>query len=194
MPASAVTGGKPLSSTEIQRQPDASEEEAIPYQGEQPADMLEDLVVPKVLDLDCDERLWVPQAEDVSFRPLLLSVSQGYFVNLLRVRRTGVLSRHRHAGPVHATTLKGRWHYLEHDWWAEEGGYSFEPPGDIHTLVVPDGVDEMITMFHVTGAYIYVDPHGAPVGVEDVFSKLEAARKHYASVGLGADYVEQFIR
>jgi hypothetical protein len=95
---------------------------------------------------------------------------------------------------VHATTLKGRWHYLEHDWWAEEGGYSFEPPGDIHTLVVPDGIDEMITMFHVTGAYIYVDPHGAPVGVEDVFSKLEAARKHYASVGLGADYVEQFIR
>jgi len=26
-----------------------------------------------------------------------------------------------------------------------------EPPGDIHTLEVPDGVDEMVTMFHVTG-------------------------------------------
>ncbi len=169
-------------------------DEAIPYQGEQPYGTLDDLIVPKVLDLDCDERLWVPQAKDVSFRPLLLAVSQGYFVNLLRVRRTGVLSRHRHAGPVHATTLKGRWHYLEHDWWAEEGGYSFEPPGDIHTLVVPDGVEEMITMFHVTGAYIYVDPHGTPVGVEDVFSKLDAARKHYAAVGLGADFADQFLR
>jgi len=104
------------------------------------------------------------------------------------------LSRHRHAGPVHATTLKGRWHYLEHDWWAEEGGYSFEPPGDIHTLVVPEGVEEMITMFHVTGAYIYVDPDGNPTGIEDVFSKVAAARAHYESVGLGADFVDQFIR
>ena len=110
------------------------------------------------------------------------------------MRKTGVLSRHRHAGPVHATTLKGRWHYLEHSWWAEEGSYAFEPPGDIHTLVVPEGVDEMVTMFHVTGAYIYVDPDGIPVGVEDVFSKLEAAREHYESVGLGADFANQFIR
>jgi 2,4'-dihydroxyacetophenone dioxygenase len=169
--------------------------EAVPYRGAPLPNVLEDLVVLDVLDLDnSDERLWVPQAQDVSFRPLLLSVSHGYFVNLLRVRKTGVLSRHRHAGPVSATTLRGRWHYLEHDWWAEQGSYAFEPPGDIHTLVVPEGVDEMITMFHVTGAYIYVDPDGNPTGVEDVFSKLELARKHYAAVGLGADFANQFIR
>lgn len=52
----------------------------------------------------------------------------------------------------------------------------------------------MITMFHVSGAYIYVDPEGTPVGVEDVFSKIDAARKHYEAVGLGADYVKHFIR
>ena len=169
--------------------------DAVAYRGPQPFGVPEDLVIPHVLDVDnTDERLWVPQAPDVRFRPLLLSVSQGYFVTLLRVRRSGVLSRHQHAGPVHAITLRGRWHYLEHDWWAEQGGYSFEPPGDIHTLVVPDGVEEMITMFHVTGAYIYVDPDGNPTGVEDVFSKLAAARKHYEAVGLGADFVKQFIR
>ena len=83
------------------------ENEAIPYRGEQPYGVPEDLVVPRVLDVDnTDERLWVPQAKDVTFRPLLLSVSQGYFVNILRVRRSGVLSRHRHAGPVHAITLR----------------------------------------------------------------------------------------
>ena len=169
-------------------------QEAIPYRGEQPYGMLDDLVIPGVLDFDGDERLWVPQAESVSFRPLLLSVSQGYFVNLLRVRKSGILSRHRHAGPVHAVTLKGRWHYLEHEWWAEEGGYSFEPPGETHTLEVPDGVEEMITLFHVTGAYVYVDPDGNAVGVEDVFTKLEAARKHYAAVGLGAEYADRFVR
>jgi 2,4'-dihydroxyacetophenone dioxygenase len=169
-------------------------EAAIAYRGEQPYGVPDDLIIPGVLDLDDDERLWVPQSRDVFFRPLLLSASQGFFANILRVRRSGVLSRHRHAGPVHAITLKGRWHYLEHEWWAEAGGYSFEPPGDIHTLVVPDGIDEMVTFFHVTGAYIYVDPDGNPTGVEDVFTKIAHARQHYEAVGLGADYVNQFIR
>ena len=169
-------------------------ESAIPYRGEQPYGVADDIVVPGVLALADEEELWVPQTEDVWFRPLLLSVSQGFFVNLLRVRRSGMLSRHRHAGPVHATTLRGRWHYLEHDWWAEAGSYSFEPPGDIHTLVVPEGVEEMITMFHVTGAYIYVDPDGHPTGIEDVFTKVAHARVHYENIGLGADYVDQFIR
>ena len=174
---------------------DGESDERIPYRGEQPYGVPDDLVVLGALDIDgADERLWVPQSEDVTFRPLLLSVSQGYFVNVLRVRRSGILSRHRHAGPVHALTLRGRWHYLEHDWWAEQGGYSFEPPGDIHTLEVPDGVEEMTTLFHVTGTYIYVDPDGVPVGIEDVFTKIANAREHYGAVGLGADYVDRFIR
>jgi hypothetical protein len=170
------------------------DDEAIPYRGPSLPMTVDDLVVPGALADDVDERLWVPQGPSVSFRPLLLSVSQGYFVNVLRVRRSGILSRHRHAGPVHATTLRGRWHYLEHDWWADEGGYTFEPPGDIHTLEVPDGVAEMRTLFHVTGAYIYVDPDGVPVGIEDVFSKIVNARRHYEAVGLGASYVDRFVR
>lgn len=172
----------------------ADPEQLVPFRGEQPVGMVPDLVVPAALELDADERLWVPQSPDVAFRPLLLSVTQGYFVNLLRVRRSGVLSRHRHAGPVHAFTLRGRWHYLEHDWWAEEGSYAFEPPGETHTLVLPEGVSEMITLFHVTGAYVYVDPDGAATGYEDVFTKLDAARRHYDALGLGADHVEQFLR
>ena len=172
-------------------QPDASR---IPYQGAQPYGMVHDLVAPGALDLDADEHLWVPQTENVSFKPLLLSVSEGYFVNLLRVTKTGILSRHRHAGPVHAITLRGSWHYLEHDWVADEGAYSFEPPGETHTLVVPDGVEEMVTLFHVTGAYIYVEPDGTAVGYEDVFTKLEAARRHYEAIGVGADYANRFMR
>ncbi|ORX36243.1 RmlC-like cupin domain-containing protein [Kockovaella imperatae] len=168
---------------------------AVPYSGPPLHGVPDDLVVHGVLDIDnCDERLWVPQTKDVWFRPLLFSVSQGYFVNLLRVRKSGILSRHRHTGPVHATVLRGRWHYLEHDWWAEEGGYAFEPPGDIHTLEVPEGVEEMVTLFHVTGAYIYVDPKGNAQAIEDVFSKIELAKEHFEKVGLGADYVNRFIR
>jgi 2,4'-dihydroxyacetophenone dioxygenase len=65
-------------------------------------------------------------------------------------------------------------------------GYSVEPPGDIHTLEVPEDVSEM-TLFHVSGAYIYVDPDSNATGIEDVFSKVDRAWKHYAEVGLGAD-------
>jgi 2,4'-dihydroxyacetophenone dioxygenase len=115
----------------------------------------------------------VPQALDVSFKPLLLNVTQGYFINILRVRASGVLSRHRHYGPVHAFTLRGTWRYLEHDWVASAGDYAFEPPGETHTLVVPDNVQETATLFHVTGGDAYIDPYGVVLGYEDVFTKLK---------------------
>ncbi len=166
----------------------------VAYQKPQPFGMLPDVFLAGALDLDGDERDWVPQSEDVSFKPLILSVSQGFYVNILRVCRAGLLSRHRHSGPVHAFTLRGRWHYLEHDWEATPGDYAFEPPGETHTLVVPDDVDEMATLFHVTGGYTYVDPYGAATGYEDVFTKLENVRRHYERLGLGADYANRLVR
>ena len=164
----------------------------MPYQLPFPVDATKEIVVPD--GVPDDERDWVPQAENVHFRPLCLNRSQGFWMNLLRVRKSGVLSRHRHSQGVHGWVLKGRWKYLEHDWTAEEGGYVYEPPGETHTLIVPDDVEEMITFFQVNGNMYYVDPWGAPLGYEDVFTKIEMCRKHYEAVGLGADYVEQFIR
>ena len=75
-----------------------------------------------------------------------------------------------------------------------EGDYVFEPPGETHTLVVPDHVTEMITLFHVTGGYTYVDPEGNALGYEDVFTKPANARVHYDRLGLGADYANRFVR
>ena len=141
-----------------------------------------------------DERVWVPQAEGVWFRPLMLNTMQGQWCNLLRVRRAGVLSRHLHTNPVHGYVIKGRWRYLEHDWEAREGGYVYEAPGETHTLVVDEGVEEMITLFQVNGVMLYVDPDGAVLGYEDVFTKIALCRAHYQKIGLGAGYVDQFIR
>ncbi|MBL8827656.1 MAG: 2,4'-dihydroxyacetophenone dioxygenase family protein [Planctomycetaceae bacterium] len=141
-----------------------------------------------------DERLWVPQAENVWFRPLLFNRVIGEWVNVLRVRKAGTISRHRHPAPVHGVVLKGSWRYLEHDWIAREGMYVFEPPGEVHTLVVDQGVEEMITWFHVCGALIYCDADGNTVGFDDVHTKIALARRHYEAVGLGADFVEQFVR
>ena len=86
-----------------------------------------------------DERLWVPNGPGRWSRPLCLNVSQGYWVHLTKVTEAGVISRHRHPAPVHGFVLEGRWRYLERDWVATAGSYLFEPPGDVHTLVVDDG-------------------------------------------------------
>jgi 2,4'-dihydroxyacetophenone dioxygenase len=141
-----------------------------------------------------DERVWVPQAPDVWFRPLLFNTVTGGWCNLLRVRRAGVLSRHRHPMLVVGYVIKGRWKYAEHDWTAEEGMFVFEPPGEVHTLTVPGDCAEMVTFFNIAGAMIYVDAAGRQVGYEDVFTKIAMCRAHYRDAGLGDAYVEQFVR
>src|ERR1700745_4329839 len=121
----------------------------IAYQKPQPVGMVPDVFVGSALELDGDEREWVPQSPTVAFKPLVLNGSQGYYIKIIRVRSSGVLSRPRHSGPVHAFTLRGRWRYLEHNWVASPGDYAFEPPGETHPLVVPGGVKEMGTAFLV---------------------------------------------
>ncbi len=77
----------------------------VPYRHPQPKESPPELIVPNVVPTD--ERIWVPLEENVWFRPLMLCASRGYWMNLLRVRRAGVLSRHRHPQPVHAYVIKG---------------------------------------------------------------------------------------
>jgi 2,4'-dihydroxyacetophenone dioxygenase len=141
-----------------------------------------------------DERVWVPQASSVWFRPLMLNTLNGQWCNLLRVRKAGVLSRHRHPAPVHGLVLKGSWRYKEHDWVARAGDYVFEPPGETHTLMVDAETEEMITFFHISGCMYYVDEEGRHTGFEDVFTKIDMCRAHYTACGLGRDFVDQFIR
>lgn len=168
-------------------------DELVAYRHAIPQDAVPEIFVQDAFAND-DPRLWVPTGEGMWSRPLCLNASQGYWCHLSKFQRNGVVSRHRHPAPVHGFVLKGKLHYLEHDWMAEAGSYFFEPPGDVHTLVVPDDVEETITLFHNTACIIYVDPDGRQRGFSDVFTRIEQARKHYAEVGLGADYVERFIR
>jgi 2,4'-dihydroxyacetophenone dioxygenase len=147
-----------------------------------------------VQSIPTDERVWVPQAPNVWFRPLLFNTVSGGWCNLLRVRKSGVLSRHRHPMVVTGYVIKGSWRYLEHDWIATEGSFVYEPPGEVHTLVVPDDCPEMITHFNIQGAMIYLDADDKHIGYEDVWTKIDMCRAHYKAVGLGAEYVDQFVR
>lgn len=179
---------QPNSMNTAQAKPDK-----IPYALPQPWGMAADMMEPDILAQE-DERLWVPVAPDIWSRPIHLNTVGGFYVHLLKVKRSGVLQRHRHSGQVHAYVLKGSWYYLEHDWVAREGSYVFEPPGETHTLVVPDDCTEMITLFTIHGALMYVDPMGVSLGYDDVFTRIDKYRSHFESVGLGADYVQRFMR
>ena len=157
-----------------------------------PQDMTDELFWKDGLTPD-DERLWVPNGLGRWSRPLCLNVSQGYWVHITKVTKAGVVSRHRHPAPVHGFVIEGKWRYLERDWVATAGSYLYEPPGDVHTLVVDEG-DTMKTLFHNTGALLYCDEKGKTIGSTDVFDRVKAARNHFEEVGLGTDFVKQFIR
>ena len=71
--------------------PESAQAARIAYRHPQPGHSPPEIVIPDAIP--ADERLWVPQAENVWFRPLVLSASRGYWMNLLKVRKSGVLSR-----------------------------------------------------------------------------------------------------
>jgi anti-sigma factor ChrR (cupin superfamily) len=123
--------------------------------------------------IDSEAIPWVPQGERVWFKPLRFDLTSGRWVNLLKVTGGGRLNRHRHSGgQVLGYCLRGSWHYLERDWVARPGTFIYEPPGDIHTLVV-DGAEEMITLFLLEGVVQYLDDDDNVVYQDDVFTKLE---------------------
>lgn len=160
----------------------------IPTSTPDPA-MLAELLVPE----PADERVWVLSEPDVWWRPLFFDLASGSHAEVLRARRAGVLSRHLHPGPVMGYTLKGRWHYREHDWVAEANSFLFEPPGEIHTLENLDPLETQI-FFVISGAVVYLDEADRVTRVEDNMTLIREARAHYEANGLGANYIERFFR
>ncbi|MDH6193970.1 2,4'-dihydroxyacetophenone dioxygenase [Mycobacterium frederiksbergense] len=141
-----------------------------------------------------DERVWLEIEPLVWLRPLFFDMNTGAHGEVLRVRKGGVLSRHKHPSPVHGFVLKGEWHYLEHTWTAVEGSYVFEPPGEVHSLTVDGDCEEMQTLFFIQGPIVNIDENDQVVRVEDNIDLIERLREAYEANGLGADFVNQFIR
>jgi len=153
------------------------------------APQLHDIVLPA---LPADERQWIPLNDEVQVHPLMFDITRGGWVNLLKVVPNGRLACHVHPNPVHAYTLQGSWGYLEHDWTARAGDYVYEPPGEVHTLIV--GPEGMVGMFNTTGSVIYVTPDGTPTGYDTVHTRIDLARRHYRSVGLDLGYLDSITR
>ena len=73
------------------------------------------------------------------------------------------------------------------------GSCLYEPPGDVHTLVV-DPSNSMVTLSQNLGARMYCDARSQVTGTKDFFDCVAIARRHFEEVGFGADYVKRFIR
>ncbi|MDF1722852.1 MAG: 2,4'-dihydroxyacetophenone dioxygenase family protein [Minwuia sp.] len=160
---------------------------AIPLPSDAAAEIVEDA------NLD-DEMVWMQTAENVWLRPLFFNVLQGMWVNAVRARGDGIVSRHRHPSPVTGYTLDGSWGYVEHDWIARPGTFIYEPAGETHTLYCKGDAGHMTTIFHNFGPLLYVDEHGNQTDYEDVFTRLEKCKDHYRSTPLGEEFVTRLIR
>jgi len=134
--------------------------------------------------VDSEALPWVPQGERVWFKPLRFDLTNGRWVNLLKITGGGKVNRHRHSGgQVLGYVLKGGWRYLERDWVARPGTFVYEPPGDIHTLVVDEG-EEMQTLFLLEGVIQYLDEEDRVIYQDDVFTKLERYHSYCRASGL----------
>ena len=133
--------------------------------------------------VNADDLPWVEQAEGVWFKPLRLAPELGVWANLVKVSAHGMVSRHRHHGPVEGWVLQGRWRYLEHDWVAGPGSYVHEPEGDVHTLVV-EGGEEMVTLFIVHGSIEYLDDDDRVLRTDTAQRKLALYEAHCEAHGL----------
>lgn len=124
--------------------------------------------------IQTDELPWVPQGDRVWFKPVRFDLANGRWANLLKVEGGGKVNRHRHSGgQVLGFCIEGGWHYLERDWVARPGTFIYEPPGDIHTLVVNEDAGYTITLFLIEGVIQYLDDEDNIIYQDDVFTKME---------------------
>lgn len=143
---------------------------------------------------DVDDRYFAPLSETVGSRPLWISPSQNRWCDVLYARQAGLVNRHYHPHQVFSYTVSGKWGYLEHDWVATAGDFTYESPGESHTLVAYESDQPMKVIFNVTGPLIWLDESGKPDGMFDAYDYLELCRRHYDEVGLGTELVDRLVR
>ena len=118
---------------------------------------------------------WVDTGTGVDLRVVRFDPLRGTWVILNRFRPGVRLQTHRHTGPVDGFTLRGRWHYLEYDFYSTAGSYIYEPANSVHTLDVPeDNQEETEVLFVIEGALLNLDAEGNVESVTDGPGMLEA--------------------
>lgn len=125
---------------------------------------------------DMAELPYVDQGQGVEFKVMQVDHAGGTWVTIHRFQPGVQVPSHRHSGNVIAYTLKGKWHYLEHDFTATAGSVVWEPAGSFHTLHVPDDAGVTEVLFVMSGGLALVDDDGRLWGVADAQTELASYR------------------
>ncbi len=142
------------------------------------------------LDPENDLR-WMNVNNNIAALFAMLDVTHGNWVVLVKAKAGSIMPMHYHTKPLFVFTVYGHWYYPEHDWRAKSGHFLYEVPGELHT---PTFIEDTMLYSVVTGPIIYPGQNGEPDKITDVYSHVNAVRKHYETVGLSEDDFKKIIR
>lgn len=143
------------------------------------------------VDLEADQR-WMNFSDSVSVLPVMLDVTHGGWVILVKAKKGSAMPTHYHPKPLYVFTVYGHWHYPEHEHWqAKTGHFLYEVPGELHT---PTFIENTLLYSVVTGPIIYPGKNGEADKMTDVYTHVNAVRKHYQTIGLSENDFKKIIR
>ncbi|MEM7641714.1 MAG: 2,4'-dihydroxyacetophenone dioxygenase family protein [Pseudomonadota bacterium] len=141
--------------------------------GQTPAEALLTLPYPTFLRLGAVP--WKPWVmEGVSYKLMSIDPRHGGFTCLLKVEPGVVAPVHQHLGGIEVLVLSGSIYYEEADI-GQTGDYIFEPAGDIHRPVSPEGC-ELFCVFY--GPISGLADDGSVAGTVDGKTMMEMAEAH----------------
>lgn len=142
------------------------------------------------VDIENDNR-WMGQ-ENIKSLPLMLDVTHGGWVILIKIKAGSKLSTHYHPNGLYVFTISGHWYYPEHNWEAKAGHFLYEAPGELHTPTFIE--DTLLYSVIPAGPIIYLNSSGEIESITDVHTHLAAVREHYKKIGLTEKDIQQIIR
>jgi 2,4'-dihydroxyacetophenone dioxygenase len=142
------------------------------------------------VDLENDPR-WMSGDNGIAALPVMLDVAHGSWVVLVKAKANSAMATHYHTKPLYVFTVYGHWHYPEHRWQARAGHFLYEVPGELHT---PTFLEDTLLYSVVTGPIVYPGKSGEEATITDVYTHVNAVRKHYQSIGLGEEELKMIIR
>jgi hypothetical protein len=134
-----------------------------------------------------DQVPWVPNLAypGTSMRLLQADERAGVYAMAGRMAPGLAVGTHLHSGAVHMFTMSGAWRYLEHEYINHAGSYLYEPPGSVHTLVVPEDNTEFTeTLSIVYGTTKYLDADGSVIAVSDAGKMLRSYYESCEAIGV----------
>ena len=124
--------------------------------------------IPRALHRGESDLPFVDLGDGSEMQVLQCDVEAGLWVIRSRFQPGYLVPTHKHTGEVYAFTIAGSWRYVEYPEVNTAGSYLFEPAGSIHTLTVPDDVEEQTDVwFAIRGANLNLDDDGNVTSVID---------------------------